>query len=246
MKLLEGKVAIITGASRGIGRKVAEQLADLGAKVTINYSSSPDKAEEIVKEIQDKGGEAIAIQADISQISDIERLFSETISAFGKVDILINNAGIMINKPLTEVTEADYNKQFSVNVKGTFFACQQAMKYMEEEGHIVNISTSVNGQMFPTYSVYSGTKGAVEQFTRQLAKEFGTKKITINAVAPGPIDTELFSVGKTKQQIEGMKKMNAFGRLGEPEDISNVIEFLVSEKSQWVTGQTIRVNGGFI
>ncbi|MDM8151770.1 SDR family oxidoreductase [Priestia megaterium] len=246
MKLLEGKVAIITGASRGIGRKVAEQLADLGAKVTINYSSSPDKAEEIAKEIQDKGGEAIAIQADISQIDDIKRLFSETISVFGKVDILINNAGIMINKPLTEVTEEDYNKQFSVNVKGTFFACQQAMKYMEEEGHIVNISTSVNGQMFPTYSVYSGTKGAVEQFTRQLAKEFGQKKITINAVAPGPIDTELFSVGKTKQQIEGMKKMNAFGRLGEPEDISNVIEFLVSEKSQWVTGQTIRVNGGFI
>ncbi|MFP3888578.1 SDR family oxidoreductase [Priestia filamentosa] len=246
MKFLEGKVAIITGASRGIGRKVAEQLADLGAKVTINYSSSPDKAEEVVKEIQDKGGEAIAIQADISHIGDIERLFSETISAFGKVDILINNAGIMINKPLSEVTEADYDKQFSVNVKGTFFACQQAMKYMEEEGHIVNISTSVNGQMFPTYSVYSGTKGAIEQFTRQLAKEFGQKKITINAVAPGPVDTELFSVGKTKQQIEGMKKMNAFGRLGEPEDISNVIEFLVSEKSQWVTGQTLRVNGGFI
>ncbi|MGG3122769.1 SDR family oxidoreductase [Priestia megaterium] len=246
MKLLEGKVAIITGASRGIGRKVAEQLADLGAKVTINYSSSPDKAEEVVKEIQGKGGKAIAIQADISQIDDIERLFLETISAFEKVDILINNAGIMINKPLTEVTEADYNKQFSVNVKGTFFACQQAMKYMEEEGHIVNISTSVNGQMFPTYSVYSGTKGAVEQFTRQLAKEFGPKKITINAVAPGPVDTELFSVGKTEQQIEGMKKMNAFGRLGEPEDISNVIEFLVSEKSKWVTGQTLRVNGGFI
>jgi len=246
MKLLEGKVAIITGASRGIGRKVAEQLADLGAKVTINYSSSPDKAEEVVKEIQDKGGKAIAIQADISQIDDIERLFLETISAFEKVDILINNAGIMINKPLTEVTEADYDKQFSVNVKGTFFACQQAMKYMEEEGHIVNISTSVNGQMFPTYSVYSGTKGAVEQFTRQLAKEFGPKKITINAVAPGPVDTELFSVGKTEQQIEGMKKMNAFGRLGEPEDISNVIEFLVSEKSKWVTGQTLRVNGGFI
>ncbi|WP_427127806.1 SDR family oxidoreductase (plasmid) [Priestia megaterium] len=246
MKLLEGKVAIITGASRGIGRKVAEQLADLGAKVTINYSSSPDRAEEVVKEIQDKGGKAIAIQADISQIDDIERLFLETISAFEKVDILINNAGIMINKPLTEVTEADYDKQFSVNVKGTFFACQQAMKYMEEEGHIVNISTSVNGQMFPTYSVYSGTKGAVEQFTRQLAKEFGPKKITINAVAPGPVDTELFSVGKTEQQIEGMKKMNAFGRLGEPEDISNVIEFLVSEKSKWVTGQTLRVNGGFI
>ncbi|MFD1453722.1 SDR family oxidoreductase [Oceanobacillus sojae] len=246
MKLLEGKVAIVTGSSRGIGRKIAEQLADLGAKVTVNYSSNPDKAEEVVKEIQNKGGKAVAIQADLSQISDIERLFLKTITSFGKVDILINNAGLMINKPLTEVNEAEYDKQFSVNVKGTFFACQQAMKYMEEGGHIVNISTSVNGQMFPTYSVYSGTKGAIEQFTRQLAKEFGPKQITINAVAPGPVNTELFSVGKTKQQIEGMIKMNAFGRLGEPEDIANVIEFLVSEKSQWVTGQTIRVNGGFI
>lgn len=246
MKFLEGKVAIITGASRGIGRKIAEQLANLGAKVTINYSSSPDKAEEVTKRIQKNGGKATAIQADISKIVDIQRLFSETISTYGKVDILINNAGIMINKPLIEVTEADYDKQFAVNVKGTFFACQQASKYMEEEGRIVNISTSVNGQMFPTYSVYSGTKGAIEQFTRQLAKEFGHKKITINAVAPGPVNTELFSMEKTKQQIEEMKKMNAFGRLAEPDDISNVIEFLVSKKSQWITGQTIRVNGGFI
>jgi len=246
MKILEGKVAIITGSSRGIGRVVAEQLADLGASVVINYSSSPQKAEEVVEGIIQKGGKAVAIHADLSKLSDVKELFAKTINELGKVDILINNAGLMITKPLTDVTEDDFDKQFAVNVKGTFFACQQALKYMENKGRIVNFSTSVTGQMFPTYSVYAGTKGAVEQFTRQLAKEFGSKQITINAVAPGPVNTELFKIGKTEQQIEGMKKMNAFGRIGEPEDIANVIEFLVSDKSQWVTGQTLRVNGGFI
>jgi len=246
MKFLEGKVAIVTGASRGIGRVVAEQLADLGAKVVINYSSNLSKATEVVNGIIAKGSQAIAIHADISKLSDVKELFKKTIEEFGKVDILINNAGLMIIKPLSDVTEDDFDKQFAVNVKGTFFACQQAMKYMENNGRIVNFSTSVAGQMFPAYSVYAGTKGAIEQFTRQLAKEFGPKKITINAVAPGPVNTELFNIGKTEQQIEGMKKMNAFGRIGEPDDIANVIEFLVSDKAQWVTGQTLRVNGGFI
>ncbi|TKH45929.1 3-ketoacyl-ACP reductase [Paenibacillus terrae] len=246
MKHLDGKTAIITGSSRGIGRAIAEQLADLGANVVINYASSPDKAQEVVEGIIQKGGKAIALHADLGKMGDIEALFTNTITEFGRVDILVNNAGLMITKPLADVTEADFDKQFALNVKGTFFACQQAMKHMENYGRIVNISTSVIGQMFPSYSVYAGTKGAVEQFTRQLAKEFGSKQITINAVAPGPVNTELFQAGKTEQQIEGMKKMNAMGRLGEPEDIADVIEFLVSAKSQWVTGQTIRVNGGFI
>ncbi|MGG3640228.1 SDR family oxidoreductase [Bacillus gobiensis] len=243
---LNGKVVIVTGASRGIGKAIAEQLAGLGAKVVINYSSSPENADEAVKLIQEKGGEAIALQADISQLSDLENLFTETINAFGKIDILVNNAGLMVNNPLLEVTEEEFDKHFAINAKGTFFACQLAMKHMENGGRIVNISTSVNGQMFPAYSVYAGTKGAVEQFTRQLAKEFGPKRITINAVAPGPVNTELFTEGKTEQQIEGIKKMNAFQRIGEPEDIADVIEFLVSSQSQWITGQTIRVNGGFI
>ena len=246
MKILEGKVAIITGSSRGIGRVVAEQLADLGANVVINYSSNRQKADKVVEGILKKGGKAVALHADLSKLSDVKELFTKTIETFGKVDILINNAGLMITKPLSDVTEDDFDKQFAVNVKGTFFACQQALKHMENKGRIVNFSTSVAGQMFPTYSVYAGTKGAVEQFTRQLAKEFGSKQITINAVAPGPVNTELFKLGKTEQQIDAMKKMNAFGRIGEPEDIANVIEFLVSDKSQWVTGQTLRVNGGFI
>ncbi|MCY9076881.1 SDR family oxidoreductase [Bacillus inaquosorum] len=246
MERVKGKTAIVTGASRGIGRAIAEQLADLGIKVAVNYSSRPEKAEEVVEGIKKKGGEAVAIQADLSRVAGVESLFTKTIEAFGKVDILINNAGVNIYQPIEKVTEEDFDKQFNLNVKGTFFACQQAMKYMEEKGRIINFSTSVVGQMFPTYSVYAGTKGAVEQFTRQLAKELAVKQITINAVAPGPVNTELFTVGKTEQQIEGLKKTIALGRIGEPEDIANVIEFLVSEKSQWITGQTIRVNGGFI
>ncbi|WP_368650173.1 SDR family oxidoreductase [Bacillus inaquosorum] len=246
MEQVKGKTAIVTGASRGIGRAIAEQLADLGIKVAVNYSSSPEKSEEVVEGIKKKDGEAVAIQADLSRVAGVESLFTKTIEAFGKVDILINNAGVNIYQPIEKVTEEDFDKQFNLNVKGTFFACQQAMKYMEEKGRIINFSTSVVGQMFPTYSVYAGTKGAVEQFTRQLAKELAVKQITINAVAPGPVNTELFTVGKNEQQIEGLKKTIALGRIGEPEDIANVIEFLVSEKSQWITGQTIRVNGGFI
>lgn len=246
MKNLEGKVAIVTGASRGIGSAIAKQLANLGAKVVVNYSSSPEKAAKVVEDINKSEEKAIAIQADISNIKDVEELFSKTIAKFGKVDILINNAGVILYKLLADVTEEEFDQLFKINVKGTYFACQQAMKFMETNGRIVNFSTSIVGGMFPTYSVYAATKGAVEQITRQLAKEFGPKKITINAIAPGPVNTELFNVGKTEQQIEAMKQINAFGRLGEPNDIANVIEFLVSDKAQWVTGQTLRVNGGFI
>jgi len=242
---LQGKVAIVTGASRGIGRTIAEQLASQGASVVINYSSSRAEADEVVQAIVNAGGQAIAVQADISKINDIEKLFSETIAKLGKVDILINNAGIMENKLLADVTEADFDNHFAINVKGTYFACQQALKVMGSGGRIINFSTSVAGAMLPAYSVYAATKGAVEQITRQLAKEFGPKGITINTIAPGPVKTELFLTGKSPEMIEAASKQNSFQRLGEPEDIANAIELLVSEKSQWITGQTIRVNGGF-
>ncbi|WHY22280.1 SDR family oxidoreductase [Paenibacillus sp. G2S3] len=243
---LVGKVALVTGASRGMGREIAENLALHGAKVVVNYASSPSKAEEVVNKIKQKGGEAIAIRADISQVAELEQLFQATLEAYGQIDILVNNAGIMITKPIASITEEDFDKQFAINVKGTFFACQQAAKHMSENGRIINFSTSVTGQMFPTYSIYAGTKGAVEQFTRQLAKEFGRKGITINAVSPGPVNTELFTVGKSAEEIANVGSMNSFGCLGEPEDISSVVLFLASKESQWVTGQTIRVNGGFI
>lgn len=245
-KTLAGKVAIVTGASRGIGKTIAEELALHGAKVVINYSSSPEKATQAVAGIRQQGGEAIAVQADISQVAQVQNLFQATLLEYGQVDILVNNAGIMITKLISAVTEEDFDKIFAINVKGTFFACQQAAEHMNKNGRIINFSTSVAGNMFPAYSIYAGTKGAVEQMTRQLAKEFGPKGITINAVAPGPVNTELFTVGKTAEQIDALSKMNAFGRLGEPQDIAKTVLFLSSEDSQWITGQTIRINGGFI
>jgi len=245
-KVLEGKVAIVTGSSRGIGRTIAEHLVISGAKVVINYVSSSDQADDAVKTIKNKGGEAIAIQADLTNMSELEGLFSKTISTFGKLDILVNNAGLMNNKPLSQVTEEDFDRAFDVNIKATYFACQQAMKHMEEGGHIINMSTSVTGQMFPTYSVYAGAKGAVEQITRQLAKEFAAKQISINAIAPGPTDTKLFRVGKSEEQIQGLKNMVGYGRLGTPEDTAKVISLLVNDDARWITGQTIRSNGGFI
>lgn len=245
-KRLTGKVALVTGSSRGIGKTIAEELASNGAKVVINYAGNSQKAAEVVAGIKEQGGKAMEVRADISRIAEVERLFQSVMEAYGQIDILVNNAGIMIGKPIAAITEEDFDKSFAINVKGTYFACQQAAKHLSNNGRIINFSTSVTGVIFPAYSLYAGTKGAVEQFTRQLAKEFGPKGITINAVAPGPVNTELFTVGKTKEQIETLSKLNAFGRLGETADIARVVLFLAGEESQWVTGQTIRINGGFI
>ncbi|MED3792730.1 SDR family oxidoreductase [Niallia alba] len=246
MSNLQDKVAIITGASRGIGTTIAEELAQLGAKVIINYANSSDKAQEVVTNIVNNGGKAIAIQADVSKIKELERLFAETLQHYGKIDILVNNAGIMHTIPLNDVTEEEFDLHFSINVKGTYFACQQALKYMEQNGKIINFSTSVAGMMFPGYSLYTATKGAVEQITRQLAKELGPKGITINTISPGPTNTELFMNGKSPEQLENLKRLNAFGRFGETDDISKVVAFLASDDARWITGQTIRVNGGMV
>ncbi|WP_051507234.1 SDR family oxidoreductase [Saccharibacillus sacchari] len=240
------KTVIVTGSSRGIGSAIAQEFAAQGANVVVNYSGNRAKAQEVVQRIEQQGGRAIAIQADISVIADIDYLFAQTIEAFGGIDILVNNAGLMHTVPLLQVTEEDFDRQFAVNVKGTFFACQAAARHLNEGGRIINFSTSVVGAMFPGYSVYAGTKGAVEQFTRQLAKELGPKGITINAVAPGPVNTELFLEGKSEQQVAGIVGMNAFGRLGETNDITGTVLFLASEEARWMTGQTLRVNGGFV
>ncbi|QHW29441.1 SDR family oxidoreductase [Paenibacillus rhizovicinus] len=242
---LQGKVAIVTGASRGIGRQIAIHLGQAGAKVVINYSSNQDKANEVVKLIEQAGGEAAAIRGDISKLSEVEALFSESLGQFGRVDILVNNAGVMETTPITDVTEEMFDRQFNINVKGTYFACQQAMRHMAGGGTIINFSTSVSGAMLPTYSVYAATKGAIEQLTRQLAKEFAPKNIIINCIAPGQVSTELFLNGKSEELVDSFRRMNAFGRLGEPDDIANAVDLLVSDKARWITGQTIRVNGGF-
>ena len=243
---LANKVTIVTGASRGIGQAIAESQAANGAKVVINYAHNKDFAEDIVLRILQNGGRALAVRADVGKVADLEALFQATIEHFGRLDILVNNAGIMTTKPIEQITEQDFDREFATNVKGTYFACQLAARYMQAGGRIINFSTSVLGQMMPTYSLYAGTKGAVEQITRQLAKEFGPKRITINAVAPGPVNTELFTADKSEAQIEAIKNMIAFGRLGAPEDIARVVLFLTSEEAGWITGQVLRANGGFI
>ena len=242
--MLNGKVALVTGASRGIGRAIAARLAREGASVVVNYARSASEAHEAVATIKSEGGRAIAVQADVAKTEDLQRLFDQTTEHFGKIDILVNNAGVLTTKPIAEVTEEDFEKLFAVNVKGTFFACRLAAQRMSRGGRIINISTTVTNLMLPNYSLYAASKGAVEQITRTLAKELGARKITVNGVSPGPTDTELFRAGKTEEQIEGMAQMSAFGRLGRPADIADVVAFLVSEEARWISGQNLRTNGG--
>ncbi|MEH2424687.1 MAG: SDR family oxidoreductase [Nostoc sp.] len=252
MASLAGKVAIITGASRGIGRAISStgyayalKLAGKGASVVVNYAGNAGKAQEVVAEIEKLGVKAIAIQADVSKVSDIQRLFEQTLEHFGKLDILVNNAGIIFYKLISQVTEEDFDKIFAINVKGTYFACQQAAQHMAEGGRIINFSSSTTVMMLPTYSAYVGTKGAVEQITRVLAKELGTKAIAVNVISPGPTDTELFREGKTQEQIDRTAQMAAFGKLGEVEGGRNRRRSGIScsDEARWITGQNIRVNG---
>ena len=243
---LKGKSAIVTGASRGIGAAIAERLARDGASVVVNFMDSAAKASAVVGRIEGAGGKAAAIQADVSKAADVQRLFDESVAQFGKVDILVNNAGIPLYKMVAEITEAEFDRILATNVKGVFLACKQAARSMPDDGRIVNVSSSVTGLMLSTYVAYAATKGAVEQMTRHLAHELGRRGITVNTVSPGPTDTELFGEGKTEAHKQEFSRMAALGRLGEPTDIADVVTFLVTDDARWITGQNIRVNGGFI
>ena len=244
MASLAGKVAIVTGASRGIGRAIALRLSQEGASVVINYAKGAQQAQDVVSTIEAAGGKALAVQADVSKTAEICNLFDRTLETYAQVDILVNNAGVILYKPVAEVTEAEFDNLFAINVKGTFFACQEAAKRMADGGRIVNFSSSTTAMLLPTYGAYVATKGAVEQLTRSLAKELGDRQITVNVISPGPTDTELFTVGKTAEQIQRFTQMTALGRLGKVEDIADVTAFLCSEEARWITGQNIRVNGG--
>ena len=244
-KKLSGKIALVTGSSRGIGRAIAQRLSRDGAAVAINYISNANSAEETAVEIKAAGGDAIALQADVAKLEDILKLFHQTIEHFGRLDILVNNAGIRISKNVADIDEAEYDRLFSINVKGTFFACQQAARRLSDGGRIINISSAVTRMMLAGYSIYAASKGAVDQITRVLAKELGVRDITVNAVAPGPVDTELFRDGKSDEQIQQMVQMAALGRIGKVQDIADAVAFLASDDARWITGQSIHVNGGF-
>ena len=244
MKSLQDKVAIITGASRGIGAEIAKAIAQAGASVIINYTNNRSAADLIVSEIKSLGGNAISVRADVSDSVEVKALFDAAITHFGKIDILINNAGTAIFKAIQDTSDEELDRIFAINVKGTFYCLREAATRLSNGGRIINISSSVTRLILPTYGAYAATKCAVEQLTRVFAKEMGSRGITVNSISPGPINTELFLEGKSEETIQRLAAMSALGRIGETEDIAKVVLFLASEGAAWVTGQNIGVNGG--
>ncbi|QCX39658.1 SDR family oxidoreductase [Aureibaculum algae] len=242
---LEKKVIIVTGSSKGIGKEIALLLAKNGAKVVVNHSNSEAEAQTTVESILKKGGNAISIKADVSQKDEVIHLFDKTIETYGKVDVLINNAGIMFSKKLKDNTQEDFSRLFDVNVRGVFNTLQEADSKLANHGKIINLSSSTVKLMFPTYALYSASKAAVEQMTRVFSKEIG-RGISVNALAPGPTETNLFLEGKTPEFIEKLSAMNAFNRLAQPIDIANVVLFLASDESKWISGQVIGANGAMV
>jgi 3-oxoacyl-[acyl-carrier protein] reductase len=244
MVALTGKVALVTGAGRGIGRAIAERLGEDGASVIVNYNFSENLAQEAVSAIVARGGRALALQADISKLSEVRRLFQEAEDHLGQLDILINNAGIGLLRPTVEMTEEEFDRLFTLNTKGTFFALQEAARRMRDGGRIVSLSTGATIAITPGFGAYAGSKAAVEQFSLALSKELGPRDITVNTVLPAIVDTGTLVL--PDEVIVQLIQQTPLGRLGQPRDIADIIAFLVSDQARWMTGQTIRVGGGLI
>lgn len=244
MNNLDQKVILVTGASKGIGAAVARRLAAEGAYLIINYAGDKAGAENLVDVLRQGGTRAIALQADVSKAGEVKQMFDTAIAQFGKIDVLVNNAGIMITKLLKDTTDDDFTRQFDVNVRGVFNTLREAATRLSNRGSIINFSTSVNRIMLPTYGTYAATKSAVEQLTRVFAKEVGSRGINVNSVSPGPTNTELFTKGKTEETLTRLASLSAFNRIGEPDDIAGVVAFLASDEAKWITAQNIGINGG--
>jgi 3-oxoacyl-[acyl-carrier protein] reductase len=240
----QAKVAIVTGAARGIGASVARRLASDGFAIVVNYASSAGPADALVAELKAAGGAAIAVKADVSKAVEVTALFDATEQQLGRVDVLVNNAGVLLTMPLAEISDERYSQIFDINVRGTFNTLREAAKRMREGGRIVNFSSTTLALNMPGYAIYNATKAAVESFTHVFAKELRGRNITVNAVAPGPVATALFLDGKTEEQIQTFAKMAPLQRLGQPEDIAAVVSFLAGPDAAWVNGQILRANGG--
>jgi 3-oxoacyl-[acyl-carrier protein] reductase len=238
------KVAIVTGASRGIGAAVARRLARDGFAVVVNYASSSAEADTLVAELKATGAQAIAVKADVSKADDVRRMFEASEQQLGKVDVLVNNAGVLKTVPLADTSDALFDQTVDINLRGTFNTLREAAARMNDGGRIVNFSSTTLALNMPGYAVYNATKAAVEAFTHVFAKELRGRNITVNAVAPGPIATSLFLDGKTEEQIQTFAKMPPLQRLGQPDDIASIVSFLAGPDAAWVNGQILRANGG--
>lgn len=238
------RTAIVTGASRGIGAALATRLAADGFQTIVNYASSQPDAEAVVAAIEVAGGHAKAIQADVADPNSIRALFDQAESEYGPVDVLLNNAGIIKLSPLAQVADEDFQRLIAVNLTGTFNGMREGAQRIREGGRIINVSSGLVGTYLPNHAVYVATKAAVEGMTHVLAKELGGRRITVNAVAPGPVATELFFTGRSEELIQRLISETPLGRLGEPDDIARVVSFLAGAESGWVNGQIIKVNGG--
>jgi 3-oxoacyl-[acyl-carrier protein] reductase len=246
MTIKSNRVAIVTGASRGIGAAVAERLAADGFTVVINYSGDTKSAEALAHKIEAKGGRALTAKADVSDPNAVRGMFDAAEAAFGGVDVLINNAGIMKLARIADSDDELFDQQIAINLKGSFNAMREAAKRLRDGGRIVNFSTSVVGIKLETYGVYAATKAAIETMTAILSKEMRGRNITVNAVAPGPVGTELFLNGKSPELIDRMAKMNPLERLGTPGDIASAVSFLTGPDGGWINGQVLRANGGMV
>lgn len=240
------KVAIVTGASRGIGAAIAERLAKDGFTVVVNYAESASAAEALVRKIQDTGGRALAAKADVSDPAAVRRLFDAAEAAFGGIDILVNNAGIMTLATIADAEDTAFDRQIAINLKGVFNTLREAATRLKSGGRIINFSSSVVSLLQPTYGVYAATKAGVEALTSVMAKELRGRNITVNAIAPGPTATDLFLKGKPQDVIDRLAKLAPLERLGEPADIADAVAFLAGPDARWINGQTIRANGGII
>jgi 3-oxoacyl-[acyl-carrier protein] reductase len=244
---LEGKVAVVTGASKGIGAAIAKGLGAAGAAVVVNYASSREGADRVVAEITGKGGRAVAVQGDVAKAADVRRLFEETRRAFGPVDVLVNNAGVYQFDPIESVSESEFHRQFDTNVLGPILAIQQAVKHFGPKGgSVINVSSISSTAAVPNSAVYSATKGALDAMTRVLAAELGPRKIRVNTIAPGGVETEgLHRMGILGSDLEKqMVAQTPLGRLGQPDDIAGVAVFLASDAARWLTGERIAASGG--